>query len=269
LEFQVDLKEDYENYLKPKGEAPPEEPVNPVETEANKSENQEGTESTDEQSPPNDTVTPPVAGEIPEGGLPFNVKADVKGPGKVNITPITNGGFKGVYKVSITGINKDDKIPVTIDFNEDSWVVEPPSRQTTFYVTKDTRAPEVTLSGIEDGKFYKWTVHLGIEVNEKHFAKDKVDISIKKDGSDFELQGPVEWHRNKTSITFDQVGHYEVTVTATDKAGNTSETKSISFANVSRDSVMYIDKKTANDFYKNDVTVVIDNPLLIHTAELT
>ncbi|WP_453997486.1 Ig-like domain-containing protein [Bacillus nitroreducens] len=269
LEFQVDLKEDYENYLKPKGEAPPEEPVNPVETEANKSENQEGTESTDEQSPPNDTVTPPVAGEIPEGGLPFNVKADVKGPGKVNITPITNGGFKGVYKVSITGINKDDKIPVTIDFKEDSWVVEPPSRQTTFYVTKDTRAPEVTLSGIEDGKFYKWTVHLGIEVNEKHFAKDKVDISIKKDGSDFELQGPVEWHRNKTAITFDQVGHYEVTVTATDKAGNTSETKSISFANVSRDSVMYIDKKTANDFYKNDVTVVIDNPLLIHTAELT
>lgn len=286
LGFQVDLKEDYANYLESNkgGEEPPKDPGNQEGTEEttktaeipegsetnNTSENPDGTEASDPtevETGPEETVTPPVAGEIPEGELPFNVNAKVKGPENVTITPITEGGFKGLYNVSITGINKDDRIPVKIDFKKDTWVIDPP-RPSEFYVTKDTVKPVVNLSGVKEGGFFEQTVNLYIDVEEENFAQDKVVIKVKKDGSDFETP-PTEWKGNKASIAFKEVGEYEVTVTATDKAGNVSENKSISFANVSQAANLTIENKTDNNFYKDGINIVITNPLIIESAKLT
>lgn len=247
FQVQVDLSEDYENYLKPK--ETPEEPENP-----------DGTETAEE------TATP-VAGEVPEGGSPFDVEVK-KGPGNATITPITDGGFKGLYKVTISGANhKDGDIPMEITFKDDTWVVDPPNNST-FSVIKDTTAPIVNLSGAYEGGFFEHTVNLQIDVKEENFSEDKVDIKVKKDGSDFQTPS-TEWDGKKASIAFDQVGKYEVTVTAKDKAGNVSDTKSISFANVSKVAQLAIKNKTENDFYNDGVNIVITNPLFIESAKLT
>ncbi|WP_257215860.1 Ig-like domain-containing protein [Fredinandcohnia onubensis] len=248
LQFQVDLSEDYENYLK--SQETPEEPENP-----------EGAE-TPEVEDSGETTTP-----IEPNNEPFNVTTDVKGPGKTIITPITDGGFTGLYEVTISGVKKDGEIPVEINFEKNTWVIEPPS-PSTFSVIKDTAAPIVNLSGAYEGGFFEHTVNLQIDVKEENFAQDKVDIKVKKDGSDFQTP-PMEWDGKKATLSFDQVGKYEVTVTAKDKAGNVSDSKSISFANVSKTAELSIENKTDNNFYKDGINIVITNPLFIESAKLT
>ncbi|WP_159439963.1 Ig-like domain-containing protein [Bacillus sinesaloumensis] len=289
FEFQVDLSIDYQNYLDKI--VPPKEPEQPEETKTTATteqtegtqetedtagqEESEGTEETGTTEPSVETepienpVTPPGEGEIPEGENPFEVKVK-EGPGTATITPITvDGVFKGLYKVSVTDLNKDGKITFDIDFKSDTWVSEPPTKNTEFYVTKDVNAPVVELSGPEDGKYYDKPINLGIKVNEEHFLQDGVDILVMKDGSKLGIDS-VQWNENnEASLSFDQVGEYEVTVTATDKAGNVGETKSISFANVSWEAEMSIKDKTENDHYKDGVTIEIKHPLSIKTAQLT
>ncbi|WP_449538418.1 Ig-like domain-containing protein [Ferdinandcohnia sp. Marseille-Q9671] len=252
LQFQVDLTEDYQNYLKPEGDNSGEEVV-------------PGDGTTNEDPPQEPAPTPPAAGEIPEGGVPFEIKAN----GTVNITEEPEGEFTGLYTVTVTDLGKDGKIPVEIEFSGETWVNEPPTRQTTFYVKKDTAKPVVTLWGPEDGKYYRDTIHLNIGVEEENFNKDNVTVSIKKDESEFTPNNPIQWNGRIGTIAFDQVGYYEITVTAKDKVGNESDPKTIAFGNISKSADLRIDNKTDNNFYKEDVQVVVENPLNIKSAILT
>ncbi|MCC3356983.1 Ig-like domain-containing protein [Bacillus sp. REN16] len=235
LQFQVDLKEDYANYMTPK----------------------EGGDQTTE-----DSITPPDPTKIP-----FDIQ--IKGSGNVaSITPVTEGGFTGLYNVSIPDINKDGKVPVTINFDKDTWVIDPPN-ESTFNVNKDSKAPVVKLYGVEEGWFFDKTVKLYIEVDEEHFTQDGVKMAIIKDESEYESKDQIEWNGNKGSITFDETGYYEISVTAIDKAGNPSEAKSISFGNLHGGQTLNIENKTENDFYNKDVKFVLQNPLNISSASLT
>ncbi|WP_232284466.1 Ig-like domain-containing protein [Bacillus timonensis] len=276
LQFKVDLTDDYGEYmsLETGGEEPPEDSVNTEGSQTQETtDNPSGSETTDPSAPegseteettevepePVETVTPPDPNKIP-----FDI--NVKGPGSVAVTPITEGGFKGLYSVSVTGLTKDGKIPVEIDFKKDTWVMDPPNKSE-FHVKRDTVKPIVKLSGAREGGFFEETVYLQIDVEEENFEQN-LNIAVKKDGSDFETP-EIVWQGKKASIAFKDVGKYEVTVTAKDKAGNVSDEQAISFANVSQAAKMSIANKTDNDFYKEGVNIVITNPLSIDTAKLT
>ena len=98
------------------------------------------------------------------------------------------------------------------------------SKEETFTVIKDTKAPDITLSGPEEGKYYR-----------RETVKDAIgkidDLNLKKalitvrDESGKVVHTESRDKNGSLSWRPDQDGKYTVTIDAEDKAGNTSSKK--------------------------------------------
>lgn len=110
-------------------------------------------------------------------------------------------------------------------------------------IEEDGDAPQISIQIVDDdetlngdGDLTNQSVKATLTVTEKNFASEYVDVVVKKDGSSVELSDAngtssvvsSEIIDNATvwtnTITFKNDGTYEISVTAADRVGNTSET---------------------------------------------
>ncbi|MBT2756660.1 Ig-like domain repeat protein [Mesobacillus foraminis] len=163
---------------------------------------------------------------------PFTIKAAYQGDGISVPEPVKVGGeagFKGQYQVTIP-FNKEGRLDIHISIDgNNGWDARQSSGS--FSITRDTTAPAVELSGIENGALSTGDVGIKVKVAETHFQTSQVDVSVTKDGKS---AGQLDWqNRGETTektYYFNKDGEYKLSVSAVDELGNASGTKTISFA---------------------------------------
>ena len=138
---------------------------------------------------------------------------------QVKEVTVPTGTFNadGVYTVSLSAKDAADNASNTI----------------TYKFTKDATAPKVSISGVSEGKYYNKRQTVTVTVVEKNWASNNVAVSaIRKLGGATRNVG-FPW-KNKSvttsnSTSYGETGTYTVTASATDKAGNKSTTRKVSF----------------------------------------
>lgn len=137
------------------------------------------------------------------------------------------------------------------DFNEDglyevtAYSVDKAgnkSKEETFKVIKDTKAPDVSLSGAEEGKYYNKDSAKTSAGSVKDLNLKQAEITVKdENGSVVHTEKTAS--NGKLSWKPDKDGKYTVTVNAEDKAGNTSS-KTVTFT---YDATPPVTKVTSSD----------------------
>ncbi|WP_223254474.1 Ig-like domain-containing protein [Bacillus sp. HNG] len=289
LTFTVNLTEDYENYLKslePKPdpdpgtdpEPDPGEPENPNpengETPEAVATPTEGTEPTQEEP-----VTTPTEGTEPTPEEPVT-PPEVKQPFKVTVgeeqdqatvqVNKTGDPFNGIYEVVVTLPSdlKDKEIPVTLDFAENDWNI-PTETRATFNIDRDKTKPGITFNGVTDNELIEYAdAQLEVEFNDKNFDASQVIVDVKQDDNDYVVENMPDWTSGKGTITFTQAGDYKVTVTTTDKAGNSSLSAVKEFSIYKRAAEFKIKNKRDIPFYNHDVEIDVENDIRMQTFEV-
>ena len=207
---------------------------------------------------------------------PFAVKADYLGSeittAKIEEIKDPELGFLGEYLVTIPLQPEagDGRLDVSVEFaEENAWNI--PVLTNTFTIDRDATIPIVDVTPMfengrfEEGGFTKKPVSMSVKVNDSNFTPEKDTISILKDGIAYEpAQAPV-WNENETFLTFDNTGFYEVTIVASDKAGNKSTAEKVTFGIVKQGPRLTITDKNDSGFYKN-VELKVDSDILIYDA---
>lgn len=98
------------------------------------------------------------------------------------------------------------------------------------YLHIDLVAPNVTLSGVEEGSFNNEVPTLIINNDEKHYGEEGalIHVTIERNGK-IESTKDYEKANEATVTSFDKDGDYKVSVFARDAAGNVSEEKTVRF----------------------------------------
>ena len=128
---------------------------------------------------------------------------------------------------------------------------------------KDTVAPAVTINAPEQGKYFNKAQNIEVVVKEKNFDNNKVNIDVTKFVDNKETNVDFAWTNDKEtskhSITVDETGLYNITVTAQDKAGNKSTTEKAYFTVDHVKPVLSIIGFDAGAFLKETPDVKITN----------
>lgn len=288
LTFTVDLSEDYQNYLKSLEPEPtpvpeptpepdpepgsvegesgtPEDPENPTQ------ENSGTTEPTDpvvsltenEETPTEETVAPTEVEQpfkVTVGEEQATVKVNKKGD-----------PFNGVYEIVVTlpADLKDMDIPVSLDFSTNNWLI-PPETKANFKFERDISAPKITFSNVKEDELIQYAdAHLTIEMADKNYDPAQVKVSVKQDDKNFTVKDIPDWSSGKGTITFTQAGDYVVSVTATDKAGNSTEPAVREFSIYKTTATFNFIPERKNQFYNTDVEIEVINDIRMQTFEAT
>lgn len=234
--FTVDLSEDYKNY--------------------------QAAEAASENS----------AGEAEPVPLPFSVDAQFGGTkiDKVNISPVLeNNKFTGQYQVAAElPAAQDGNLDVSIHFS-DAWDFSADPAQ--FTIIKDTKTPELAVSGITENYEYKAADKnpvLTIDLNDTNYDPAGLQVSVIQDGE--QINPPeIIWdneEKTKGHMEFTNGGIYQVSVKASDKAGNESS-QTLHF------SINRVDPKLTESipagFYKGPVDVKLEDDGKIKSAAVT
>ncbi|MDO4518338.1 MAG: Ig-like domain-containing protein, partial [Bacillota bacterium] len=152
---------------------------------------------------------------------------------------VTRDG-KNVFSKTVDKVNKetvpssifaaDGKYSITVNAEDAAGNKANPI---SYSFVKDSTAPVVTWSGVQNGKFYNKPQTATLTVKERFFDTNKVDVSATRvlKGANSNLGFP--WgNKAETSVSskkFSEIGTYTLSASATDKAGNASGKKTISF----------------------------------------
>lgn len=139
--------------------------------------------------------------------------------GKVKEATIPSSTFKkdGVYTVTINACDAAGNA----------------SNELSYKFTKDSTAPVVSWSGVQNGKFYNSRQTAKLTVKERFYKTDSVRVSAvrKLGGSTSNIGFP--WKNSgvtsESSKALGETGTYTLTASATDKAGNSSGKKTVTF----------------------------------------
>lgn len=97
----------------------------------------------------------------------------------------------------------------------------------------DSTPPVVTISGVENGVYYRQNMPVTISVVEHNYLTNTVDIRVTKNGEPYADFPADRWKNTAKTSTlshlFMEDGHYTITVTAVDKAGNGPVTGTVTF----------------------------------------
>lgn len=160
---------------------------------------------------------------------PFSIVSERVEPSSITYKDVLNGaGLKqGIFEVKVP-VAGDDTYAFTALITEgNTWGLDSGAPKT-FTVEKDTKAPDISISGVEDGALYNSKVEMAFNIDEKNFAKENTKVTYTFNGQ-AAAEAPISWYENIGRIAFDKNGEYVVTVQSTDSAGNVSE-KSVSFS---------------------------------------
>ncbi|OIK10636.1 hypothetical protein BIV60_20670 [Bacillus sp. MUM 116] len=206
---------------------------------------------------------------------PFEVKAAYPGATelKPKITEVKDADkrFQGEYAVTIPlpAESKDGDLDITIDMVKDNtWKI--PEQTSSFTIKRDTAKPVVDVQtefqdgAFADGGFTKMPVTMTVKVEDDHFDPGEDTISIIKD--DIALSAAPVWKNGQTTLIFNQVGDYEVTVVAADKAGNKSEAKKVTFGISEMGPRLTIAGSNENGYYNEPVQLQVSDDFKIWDA---
>ncbi|MED1468990.1 Ig-like domain-containing protein [Bacillus salipaludis] len=210
-----------------------------------------------------------------EAERPFEVRAAYPGTSalKPEITEVKDAdkGFQGEYTVTIPlpADSKDGDLDVTIEMvKENTWKI--PDHTSKFTIKRDKTKPVVDVQtefqdgDFSNGGFTEKPVTMTVKVNDAHFDSSKDTISIVKD--DIALSSSPEWKGGQTTLTFDQIGDYEVTVVAADEAGNKSEAKKVTFGIWDKGPRLTIVNSRENGSYNEPVQLKVSDDFKIWDA---
>lgn len=97
--------------------------------------------------------------------------------------------------------------------------------------TVDDTPPKIDISGTADNSYNDKSREITIQVNERNYDNNKVEIEFKFDGE--KVKYPVQWKNEDQETTikhrFEADGDYEITVRSEDAAGNSADTKMLKF----------------------------------------
>ena len=186
---------------------------------------------------------------------------------------ILNGDFRANIWLAIplNASVSDDKLAVKVEFpEENTWGI--PGNSSTFSIDRDATKPLVEVTPrfedghYKNGDFTKKPVTVSIDVKDANFLPGADTISILKDGIAYQpTEGP-SWKDNQTSLTLDNTGYYEITITAADKAGNKSEPKKVEFGIVKQGPRLTITDREESGWYQQAVELKVDSDIMIHEA---
>lgn len=138
----------------------------------------------------------------------------------------------------------------------------------TLKFTVDNLKPKIKISGAKQNSYYNSEKDVKIEVEERNFSNNNVEISVTRkvevDGNPVSF--PIgDWKNlNKVSdlnYVFNQDGEYEITVNAKDAAGNISETEKLLFT------IDQIDPELSITGVEDDHNYRIDKPVSVRIAD--
>jgi large repetitive protein len=201
---------------------------------------------------------------------PFAVSAGYEGAEKNFVKSISETSTKGIFKVDVTLPKNPEnaKIEVEVGFvEENNWGINTGTE--TFSIIADYTVPKIShvnLS-VEEGVISTQDVTLSAEVTDEHLNLDDVTLAFTK-GTEENVVAKVEDGINV--FTFKNDGEYELTVQATDKAGNTETSKPVSFFINKTGKTPEITVNSAeNNFIKSkDVTFEISSLFTITKARI-
>ncbi|RSD27086.1 Ig-like domain-containing protein [Mesobacillus subterraneus] len=157
---------------------------------------------------------------------PLTVTAELEGNpvGEIAVSPQGTGeAFTGVYNVAFP-LSADGAVKIDVDVKQlEKW--QNPASATSFTVHRDITKPTAELKGpdgLVNDNFYTKDVTLTAEVNEANLAPNSIKIYKKKNDEAAEVftADAAENGKYTKDLLFKENGNYEVTIAATDKAGN-------------------------------------------------
>ena len=155
-----------------------------------------------------------------------SVSAKSNEDGTIYMDVICDG--KNVYSgkdeknIAFSKLNKDGEYSVS------SYAVDLAGNKSKTETQKfiiDSTAPVVNLSGIKEGAFANKAVTITAEVDERFYETNDVSFTYNGTRIPFKSTGK----NSKVSRTFNKDGVYEIKLSAKDKAGNSSATKTLKF----------------------------------------
>ncbi|WP_210364461.1 Ig-like domain-containing protein [Bacillus sp. REN3] len=177
--------------------------------------------------------------------------------------PYDLGGWDKTGEISELNhtFNKDGDYHIIVEA-EDRAKNKATAKKLSF--TVDNIKPKIDITGVKNGAYYKNDKQLKIEVEEHNYANNKVEIEVtrKVDVDGKKESFPIgAWKNDKElselSYHFDRDGEYEITVKATDAAGNMGDTKTLVFTLDYIDPDLSITGVDDNDHYRSDRPVSV------------
>ncbi|CAM3834325.1 Ig-like domain-containing protein [Mesobacillus thioparans] len=217
----------------------------------------------------------------PDVDKPISVSA-TQGETTINNVTVTPQGtgeaFEGVYNVSIP-VAADGAVKIDVNVAAlEKW--SNPASAGSFIVNRDTTNPTAELNssnGLVNDDFYTKDVTLTAVVNEANVAPDTIKISKKKNDEAVEIftTEAAKDGRYTKNLLFKENGNYEVTIEATDKAGNNvSETFHLTVSKPGNEPVVSVFNMTDGGNAIKDyaiaqrIGVKVDSEILIGEASL-
>lgn len=107
------------------------------------------------------------------------------------------------------------------------------SNTLSYEFTRDATSPSVAWSGIKNGGFYNKKQTATLTVKERFYKTNNVSVGGSRKRGDSSTKVGFPWKnegtKSKSSKTFSEIGTYTLTASATDKAGNSSGKKTLTF----------------------------------------
>jgi large repetitive protein len=164
---------------------------------------------------------------------PFTISAKY-GSQQINptsINPLGGDNFEGRYEITIP-FAQEGRLDINIKIlsGVTKWVTQESSHD--FFITRDTLAPLITITGPENEVLYPSDVNVKVQVEEENFISNNVEVIVYRNEELYTKLSP--WtNTQKTTIQeylFQDDGDYKITISSTDIHGNVSDPKTINFS---------------------------------------
>lgn len=166
---------------------------------------------------------------------------------------IVNKTFNGVNGATVPAgtFSKDGHYVVTINAADAAGNT---AKSLKYSFTKDATAPVVKLSGAANGRFYNKAQTITLEVVEANYKTDTVKTSINRKLGNKSNTSSFPWSnkgvRSTSTKRFAESGTYTIKASATDKAGNSSGEKKLTFSVDTKAPVIKISGVQKDKVYK-------------------
>lgn len=199
---------------------------------------------------------------ITKGGVAYNAGQLEMVEGSTTKAQLTyNFKEEGVYRIEL---KSTDLAKQTTELEE----------EVVFII--DSTAPVVEILGIKNGSYNPKDMLVTLAVTEHNYTSNKVDIKVTRNGENYP-DYPVENWKNigkesKLRYNFKEDGHYNIAITATDKAGNGPVTKTVTFTVDKTKPAIEISGVNNSEHYNVNKTVTIgitDKNLDINKVNVT
>ena len=145
-------------------------------------------------------------------------------------TSIYTESFSGEKSVSVSPFTGDGDYKITVSAVDAAGNASE-SKEISF--SKDSTAPVISISGVEEGRYYSNPAQPQIAIDERYYSSASAELSLTKELNGVITSIPLDFvFSGETSVlqrSLSDTGLYTLKVNARDESGNVADQKSISF----------------------------------------